>query len=130
MIQPIIIEISPGELLDKLTILRIKAQRIHDPARRQNVMKELEILENVRRKAIPDTPALRDLTTELSRINLELWDVEDSIRQHEAKKNFSQQFIESARSVYRLNSIRTQLKRRINELLHSPIQEEKQYSAD
>src|SRR3954467_14931326 len=130
MMQPILIPVSPGELLDKLTILRIKAVKISDAARLANVNRELEILERARVESIPETAQLLKLTEELSQTNHELWDVEDSLRECEAEQNFSAHFVHLARSVYRLNTIRTQLKRQVNELLHSSIQEEKQYRGE
>src|SRR4051812_48007282 len=106
IMRPILIEVSPGELLDKLTILRIKVAKIKDPERLTNVVKELEILERARAECIPETAPLLKLKENLAQINHKLWDVEDSLRECEARQDFSNEFVELARSVYRLNSVR------------------------
>ena len=126
--RPILIQVSAVELIDKLTILRIKAARIRDAAKLANVRKELEILELARIENIPETAEVAKLTDELSAINAQLWDVEDSLRACEAAGDFSKRFVELARSVYRLNGERSALKTHLNEILKSPIREEKEYS--
>src|SRR5688572_13932999 len=127
--QPtILVEISPGELLDKITILEIKAERIADAQKVKNVRFELEILDKARRKGLPALPELADLTAQLTTANEALWEIEDAIRDCERQGDFGPQFIELARSVYRTNDRRAALKRQINDLLGSNMTEEKSYA--
>jgi hypothetical protein len=121
------IPVSPGELLDKLTILRIKAERIAVPEKRANVARELALLEAIwaTRTAGAD---LRDEERALARVNAALWDVEDSLRACEAEQRFDAAFVALARSVYRHNDERAALKRRVNEKLGSALVEEKSYA--
>jgi ADP-heptose:LPS heptosyltransferase len=128
--NPLLAPISVGELLDKITILEIKAERIADPAGRANVMCELDCLNAVRLREVAPTPELDGLCRELGAINRRLWDVEDRLRQSERGERFDQRFIELARSVYRCNDRRAALKRGINELTGSTIVEEKSYRED
>ena len=128
--NPLLAPISVGELLDKITILEIKAERIADPAGRANVMRELDCLNAVRLREVAPTPELDGLCRELGAINRRLWDVEDGLRQSERGERFDQRFIELARSVYRCNDRRAALKRGINELTGSTIVEEKSYRED
>jgi hypothetical protein len=121
-------EIGPGELIDKITILEIKAERIEDPAKRANVRNELHLLNGTRDRAIAGSPELDRLTADLRVVNERLWDVEDSIRNCERARDFGLAFIELARSVYRLNDRRAMLKRAINERLGSRLIEEKSYA--
>jgi hypothetical protein len=123
----VLVPISPGELLDKITILRIKAVRISDPAKLGNVRLELQLLEQTWRDsgfaAAPvsgDERALHD-------VNERLWDVEDRIREKEARQSFDRDFIELARAVYVYNDERAAIKKRINVALGSRIIEEKSY---
>lgn len=110
--MPVQVPVSVGELLDKLTILAIKLQRIDDAAKRVNIAREQEELE-----------------TELRRVNEQLWEIEDSIREHERQQRFDAAFIALARAVYRTNDQRADLKRRINALVGSELVEEKSYAA-
>lgn len=128
MANPITVEIAPGELIDKLTILRIKAARIDDPAKVANVVVERDLLA-ARWHALPGTEALSDLVAELTAINDALWQIEDDIRDCERAADFGPRFIELARSVYKTNDRRAAVKRAINEALGSTIIEEKSYSA-
>ena len=121
------IEISYGELIDKITILEIKARRLIEPGRRQKVATELARLDERRREVLRDGPRLTELTRELAEINERLWDIEDRLRAKERDKAFDQEFIELARSVYLSNDIRASIKHRINEEFSSGIVEEKQY---
>jgi hypothetical protein len=123
----ILVEIAPGELIDKITILEIKAEQIRDPAKLANVRTELEILVASRDKTLPRSPQLEDLTRQLKEVNQALWDIEDDIRRCEKAKDFGSRFIELARSVYFQNDRRAAVKRQINELLGSKIVEEKAY---
>jgi hypothetical protein len=122
------IEVGPGELIDKLTILEIKQARITDPAKLANVTTELASLARTRDQAIAPSPALDALTAELKRINQQLWDIEDDIRACERARDFGPRFVALARAVYHHNDQRAATKRRINDLLSSTIVEEKSYA--
>lgn len=121
------VETAPGELLDKISILEIKAERITEPGKLASVHRELESLRNVRATRVPASQKLQDLAASLRLVNQQLWDIEDAIRACEHRQDFGPEFIELARSVYRTNDQRAALKRAINELLGSSIQEEKSY---
>jgi hypothetical protein len=121
------VPISPGELLDKLTILRLKAARIADPAKRANVARELGGLEEIWLRDVPRAAELRDEEAALARVNAALWDVEDALREREAAARFDEEFVALARSVYRHNDERAALKRRVDEKLGSTLVEEKSY---
>ncbi len=121
------IEVSLGELIDKITILEIKTERINDPDKQDNVQQELKMLQEVRVKHIPDSDQINTICRELRTVNELLWDIEDRIRERERSKNFDSQFIELARSVYITNDLRAGIKQRINSLLGSKIVEEKSY---
>jgi hypothetical protein len=123
----ILAPISPGELIDKITILRIKGVRIADPAKLVNVQRELARLEQCRAGAIPAGADLAAEEAELERVNAALWDIEDRIRDHEAQRSFGAAFVELARSVYLRNDERAAIKRRINLKLDSALIEEKSY---
>lgn len=122
------VETAPGELIDKITILEIKTERIEDAEKVRNVRVELQTLANARDQAISVTPELVKLTEQLKTANQQLWDIEDDIRDCEREKDFGDKFIQLARSVYRSNDRRATLKREINELLGSHLIEEKSYS--
>ena len=122
------VTVSVGELIDKITILEIKAARLGDPAQRSNVTSELKSLVAARDAALPPSAELTELSLLLKRINERLWHIEDDIRDRERAKDFGPRFIELARSVYICNDERAALKRRINELLGSRIVEEKSYA--
>jgi hypothetical protein len=119
--------VSAGELIDKITILEIKLERIADEAKRANVRRELELLRAARPTSIAPSAALRKLETELKAVNGRLWEIENEVRMLEAAGDFGAQFIALARSVYKENDNRAALKRQINEMLGSPIVEEKSY---
>jgi tetratricopeptide (TPR) repeat protein len=125
--RPVLIEVAPGEVLDKLTILQIKSERITDAAKLAHVRPELAALEAVRRESLASSPDLARLVAELKAVNEQLWEIEDAIRLCERDHDFGPRFIELARSVYLTNDRRTALKRRINELLGSQFVEEKAY---
>lgn len=125
--QPLLVEISAGELLDKIAILRIKSERIRDSGKLRNVRAELAVLETVR-QTLPPSSALVDLEGQLRTANERLWEIEDALREYERRQDFGPQFIELARSVYLTNDRRTALKRTINELLDSRLIEEKSYA--
>jgi hypothetical protein len=123
----ILVPVSPGELLDKITILRIKSARIEDAGRVANVRRELALLEHNWRQSVPATAQLADDEAALERVNTQLWDIEDQIRRLEAQQRFDAGFIELARSVYLRNDERAAIKQRINLKLNSVIVEEKSY---
>ena len=121
------VDVAPGELIDKITILMIKSERMDDPDKLANVRLELEILTAIRASSVPGSQALDDLTTKLKQVNEALWKIEDEIRECEAEGDFGDTFVYLARSVYRTNDERAHLKRDINVLLGSEILEEKSY---
>jgi len=123
----ILIPISPGELLDKITILQIKSERIVDPAKVVNVRTELDMLQKVWQDSVRDDDVIRALAAELKAINETLWEIEDDIRDEERHKRFGERFIELARSVYVTNDERADAKKRVNLHLNSTIVEEKSY---
>jgi Family of unknown function (DUF6165) len=124
------VPISPGELLDKLTILRIKAQRIGDPAKLANVRRELAALEAIWQEAMPRASEVQREEAELARVNAALWDVEDALREREASQRFDAEFVALARAVYRHNDERAELKRSVNLKMGSTLIEEKSYAGD
>jgi predicted nucleic acid-binding Zn-ribbon protein len=124
-----LVEVSWGELIDKLTILEIKEQRLTSPESVANVRKELAKLRDVVQRLQPRPIELDNLKARLKSVNEMLWDIEDRIRAKEAVQSFDGQFIELARSVYFNNDHRAQLKHEINVLLKSDLIEEKQYTA-
>jgi hypothetical protein len=133
--RDILVPVSPGELLDKITILRIKAARISDPAKLANVATELDLLTAIWRDsgcaAQPDSQAGSALAEDeraLEAVNEKLWDIEDRIREKELAQRFDGEFIELARAVYLSNDERAAIKKRINLRLGSRIVEEKSYS--
>ena len=125
--MPLLVPISVGELLDKISILEIKAETIADPAKLANVRSELAALDAVRGREVASAPELEALYAELQAVNRLLWRTEDDIRAIERTGQFDDRFIELARSVYRDNDRRAVLKRRINQLTGSEIVEEKSY---
>ncbi|HTX24643.1 MAG TPA: DUF6165 family protein [Steroidobacteraceae bacterium] len=124
----ILVPISPGELLDKITILRIKAARLADATQLRNVRVELELLVRTWRDCGCAARSLAEDEQALQAVNEKLWEIEDRIREKEASQSFDAQFIELARSVYVSNDERAAIKRRINVRLGSRIVEEKSYA--
>jgi hypothetical protein len=123
----ILVPLSHGELLDKITILRIKAARIEEPAKLANVRRELELLERTWHEALPSDAEISAEERALERVNAELWDIEDRIREHEARAVFDAAFIVLARTIYLRNDERAAIKKRINLKLNSTLVEEKSY---
>jgi uncharacterized protein DUF6165 len=123
----ILVPVSPGELLDKITILRIKAARILDAVKLANIKTELTLLESTWRDSGCADRGLAQEERALQRVNEQLWDIEDRIRDKEARQTFDREFIELARAVYVSNDERAAIKKRINTLLGSRIVEEKSY---
>ena len=122
------VEISPGELIDKLTILAIKLERISDEAKLMNLRIEHDTLTKALAASVPSSDRLDDLTGQLKAVNEELWEIEDDIRDCERDKNFGDKFIGLARAVYVTNDKRSIVKRDINEHLGSSLVEEKSYA--
>jgi len=123
----ILVPISPGELLDKITILQIKSERIDDAAKVANVRTELDMLSKVWGESVAQDDVIAGLTSELKSINEELWVIEDDIRDEERDKRFGDRFIELTRAVYVTNDKRADAKKRVNLHLNSSIVEEKSY---
>lgn len=121
------IEVSYGELFDKISILEIKSVQVKDPAKLANVNLELAKLLKVSQDQIQASEEIDDLFTQLHQINEALWLVEDQLRDKERDKRFDKDFIELARSVYKLNDERARLKRELNARLGSQLVEEKNY---
>jgi tetratricopeptide (TPR) repeat protein len=124
---PVAVEISPGELIDKITILEIKAERVTNADKLRNVRVELGMLRSVSKQALPASVQLESYTAKLKAVNSALWEIEDGVRSCEAAGEFGPHFIELARSVYHCNDERAALKRAVNELLGSRLIEEKSY---
>ena len=129
MNRTITVEIAPGELIDKITILEIKLARIADAAKLRNVRAEWETLVRARDAAIASSAEIETETAALKRANETLWEVEDRLRECERNKNFGPRFVDLARSVYVTNDERARIKRRLNELLGSRLIEEKSYAS-
>lgn len=123
----ILAPVSAGELLDKISILRIKQRRIADPGKRALVEHELALLTELSDGRIPTSPDITRLCDELQQVNEALWDIEDAIRVKERKSAFDDEFITLARSVYQTNDRRAELKRELNLTLGSGIVEVKDY---
>jgi hypothetical protein len=120
--------VSWGELLDKITILQIKRERIGSEAARANVVTELRLLEQIAAAALHE-PGVAPLQDKLKIVNEMLWEIEDEIRIKEGEGDFGDGFVALARSVYKRNDERAALKREINALLGSALVEEKSYAA-
>jgi len=121
------VPVSPGEVLDKITILEIKSERMTDPAKLANVKIELALLQETWSQSVADDPVITDLHNQLKQINEALWEIEDAIRDKERVRVFDQEFIELARSVYFTNDRRSRVKKELNLHLGSKIVEEKSY---
>ena len=126
--KKILSEISAGELLDKISILEIKLDKIKNQASLEEINKEYKILKEVKNSNIKSTDKIDLLSKEIKKVNLSLWEVEDKIRIYETKKDFGQEFVDLARRVYFNNDKRAKIKSEINEILGSNIKEIKQYT--
>ena len=123
----ILAEISAGELIDKITILEIKREKISNKEKLFEVNKELNSLNETLKKSINDSSNIINFKNDLKNINLKLWDIEDGKRSAEKNNKFDAKFIELARSVYKFNDERAKIKLAINNALGSNIKEVKSY---
>ena len=123
----ILAEISAGELIDKITILEIKKEKIINKEKLVEVNKELNSLNETLKKSINDESKILSFKNNLKNINLKLWDIEDGKRSAEKNNKFDERFIELARSVYKFNDERAKIKLAINNALRSNIKEVKSY---
>ena len=123
----ILAEISAGELIDKITILEIKKQKISNEEKLVEVNKELNSLNNTLKKSINDQSKIINFRNDLKNINLKLWDIEDGKRSAEKNNKFDEKFVELARNVYKFNDERAKIKLAINNALGSNIKEVKSY---
>ena len=121
------VPVSPGEVLDKITILEIKSERMSDPQKVTNVRIELDLLRNTWPPVITQDDTTGDVHAQLKEINEALWEIEDDIRDKERAKEFDERFIELARAVYFTNDRRSEVKKKLNLHLGSQIIEEKSY---
>jgi hypothetical protein len=119
------IEVSHGEVIDKLSILSIKLDKIKDKDKLKNISKEHSKLLSIAKNLLSELPM--NLYTDLYTVNSQLWEVEDQLRMMEKHKEFGEEFIKAARSVYYLNDKRSEIKRAIEHATGSPIAEEKSY---
>jgi hypothetical protein len=125
--KKILSEISPGELLDKISILEIKLEKVKDKNSLEEIKKEHKILKEIQTSSVDITGKIKDLFQSVKNVNIKLWNIEDKLRIYEKNKNFDKNFIELARGVYFANDERAKLKNEINEILKSDIREIKQY---
>ena len=123
----ILAEISAGELIDKITILEIKKEKISNKEKLEEVNKELISLNETLKKSIKNESKISSFKNDLKNINLKLWDIEDGKRSAEKNNKFDEKFIELARSVYKFNDERAKIKLAINNALGSNIKEVKSY---
>ena len=124
----IYIETSVGELVDKITILEIKKEKVSDQKNLEMIDKEYTSLKDSVKKNLKINDEIKDLWKQLKEVNLKLWEVEDGKRLSEKNKKFDEKFIELARSVYKYNDLRAKIKSKINQLSGSNIKEVKQYT--
>ena len=125
--KKILSEISAGELLDKISILEIKIDKIKNKSSQEEINKEYKLLKAAQNSNIEENDKIKKLFVEIKKVNLKLWNIEDKIRICEKNKDFGKEFIELARAVYSTNDARSKIKSEINELLGSNIKEVKQY---
>ena len=125
----IYIESSVGELIDKITILEIKKEKISDKKSLEIIEREHSSLKESLKKNVKMTDELKNLWTELKSLNLKLWEIEDNKRLAEKNKKFDEKFIELARGVYKSNDQRSKIKLKINQLSGSRIIEVKKYTS-
>ena len=126
-LNKILAEISAGELIDKITILEIKKEKIKNKEKLSDIEKELKSLNATSADKIPNKSKIKDLIDNLKKINLRLWDIEENKRLAEKNKIFDERFIELSREVYKTNDERAKIKLKINEILGSNIKEVKSH---
>ena len=126
-LNQILAEISAGELLDNITILEIKKEKINDIQKLKDIEKELSSLTTTSEDQIPDKSKIEGLIQSLKKINLKLWDIEENKRKAEKNKKFDEAFIKLSRDVYKSNDERAKIKLKINEILGSNIKEVKSH---
>ena len=126
-IDEIFTEISAGELVDKITILEIKKNKISEKEKLNEIQKELLSLNETFKKSIPDEKLIKLQKEKLKELNIKLWDIEEGKRNFEKKKDFGEEFIKLAREVYKFNDERAEVKSEINKILGSNIKEVKSY---
>ena len=125
--KKILSEISPGELLDKISILEIKIEKVKDKNSLEEIKKQYKILKKIQTSSTEITGKIKDLFQSVKNVNVKLWNTEDKLRICEKNKDFDKNFIELARAVYFANDERAKLKSKINKILKSNIREIKQY---
>ena len=126
-LNKILAEISAGELIDKITILEIKKEKITNKDKLIEIEKELLSLDDTMKKFIPNNSQISKFQIDLKKINLKLWDIEDGKRSAEKNNDFGEKFIKLARNVYKINDERAKIKLAINDALGSNIKEVKSY---
>ncbi len=125
--KKILSEISAGELLDKISILEIKLEKIKDKNSQQEIKKEYKMLTEIQNASLKIENKIKNLFKSIKEVNLKLWDIEDKLRIFEKNKDFGKNFIELARQVYLNNDKRAKIKSKINIICGSNIREVKQY---
>ena len=125
--KKILAEISAGELLDKISILEIKLEKIKDKNSQEEIKKEYKILKEIQNSSIKYEDRIKNLINSIKEVNIKLWDAEDKLRICEKNKDFGKSFIELAREIYFNNDKRSKIKSEINKILGSNIKEVKQY---
>ena len=125
--KKILSEISAGELLDKISILEIKLEKVNDTNNLEEVNKEYKMLKNTQNSSMEITDKIKKLFKEIKEVNINLWNIEDKLRICEKNKDFGKNFTELARSVYLNNDKRSKIKSEVNRILGSNIREIKQY---
>ena len=127
--EDIIVPVSSGELIDKISILKIKKKKIFNKSKLKNINNELSLLNEIYKNNFKNNKKLLLYEKKLIKINKKLWDIEDKIRFLESKKNFNQEFIDLARAIYINNDERSEIKKKINKLTGSRLIEEKSYKS-
>lgn len=122
------IEVSAGELIDKMTILELKHRNMKDPAQLLNVQTELDLIRNIIGQTVPKTDDVQELVDSLRGVNSELWQLEDFVRILEQEKLFGEVFVSAARSILKTNDHRYAIKAKLNDLCKSRLHEEKCYT--
>ena len=125
--KKILTEISAGELLDKISILEIKLEKIKDKNSQEEIKKEYKILKEIQNSSIKYEDRIKNFINSIKEVNIKLWDAEDKLRICEKNKDFGKSFIELAREIYFNNDKRSKIKSEINKILGSNIKEVKQY---